>query len=265
MEKCYVKCELHLLQAVLEIAKEEGWAWDIGKMASFVVAAKEGLFSVVVLIKKDEIQIKRIGLPESYHVNRNKVYNEYGLIVSYPNYVYRDALKSGWLNNIENLKFSLLLDYKKNLIKTLGGEKIVKVFIDGDNRLNIFTENPIKEVKMDKIGDLPKETIYFGEKDGLCSCKRKPKDPYQARWLSEKFFNEILDNKDQIMLVKVNDEFRAIKLLKAFELLPDGWYINICKNNDKKLTKSTYCLSKQKDDFVEFYLNVVLESVLEKK
>lgn len=148
--------------------------------------------------------------------------------------------------------------------KTLGGEIIVGMFIDRDNRLNIFTENPIEEVKMEKIGDLPKETIYFGERDGLCSCKRKPKDPYQTRWLTEGFFNEILNNEDQIMLVKVNNYFRAVKLLKVFELLPDGWYINIHKKNGRISTESTYYLSRQKDDFVEFCLNVVLESVLEK-
>jgi hypothetical protein len=263
MERCYVKQNLYLQDAIRAIAKEEGWG--VNKMAAFAVATKEGLFSVRILIEEDEIKINKINLSESYVVTYNTLYNEDGSIETFTDCVSRDVFESGILNRNENFKVSLLLDYKKNPIKTLGGEKIVKVFIGRDNRLNVFTQNPIKEVKMEKIGDLPKETIYFGERDGLCSCQRKPKDPYETRWLSERFFNEILDSKDQIILVKVNDEFQAIKLLKAFELLPDGWYINICKNNDEKLTKSTYCISKQKDDFVEFYLNFVYKNVFKKK
>lgn len=262
MERCYVKRNLYLQDAIKEIAKEEGWT--SGKMAAFAVAVKEGLFSVAILIEKDKIKINKTNLSESYVVTWNILYNEDGSIEAYADCVSRDVFESGILNRNKNCEVSLLLDYK-NPIKTLGGEKIVKVFVDENNRLNIFTKNQIKEVERNKIGDLPKETIYFGERDGLCSCERKPKYPYEGRWLSENFFNEILGNEDQIILVKVNGNFQAIKLLKAFELLPDGWYINICRNKDKISAEDTYCLSRQKDDFVEFCLDLLSEKVFEKK
>ena len=264
MERCYVKCKLYLQEAVQEIAKEEGW--NVGKMAAFAVATKEGLFSVTILIKEDGIKINQIDLSESYVVTHNTVYNKNGSIESYEDCVSRDVYESDLLNNNENFKVSLLLDYKKNLVEdrkvnTLGGEMIVKMFIDKNNELNIFTKNPIKEVKRDKIGDLPKETIYFGERDGFCSCQRKPKNPHvDPQWLTEEFFNEILSNEDQIMLIKVNNKFQPVKLLKIFELLPDGWYINIYKNNNKKSIKRTMCkyyLSKQKNNLVDDYMDYI--------
>ena len=262
MERCYIKQNLCLQDAIQEIAKEEGWTF--GKMAAFAVAAKEGLFCVTILVKKDEIQINQIDVSESCVVIYNTVYNEDGSIEGYADYVTRDVFESGMLNILndnKNCEVSLLLDYKKNFIKTLGGEIIVKIFVDENNRLNVFTKNPIKEVKRNKIGDLPKETIYFGERDGLCSCQRKAKDPYEnPKWYTEEFFNEILPNEDQIMLVNVNNKLQAVKLLKVFELLPDGWYIHICENNNNNSIRKTiakYCLSNQKDDLLDDYLNYI--------
>lgn len=112
MERCYIKCKSYLQEAVQEIAKEEGW--NVGKMAAFAVAAKEGLFSVTIMVKKDGIQINQIDLSESYVVTYNTVYNEDGLIESYADCVSRDVYESGLLNNNENFKVSLLLDYKNN-------------------------------------------------------------------------------------------------------------------------------------------------------
>ena len=84
------------------------------QMASFPVAAKEGLFSVTIVVKKDGIQINQIDLSESYVVTYNTVYNEDGSIESYADCVSRDVFESRLLNNNENFKVSLLLDYKKN-------------------------------------------------------------------------------------------------------------------------------------------------------
>jgi hypothetical protein len=112
MERCYVKCKSYLQKAVQEIAKEEGLT--LGQMAAFPVAAKEGLFSVTILIEKDEIKINQIDLSESYVVTYNTVYNEDGSIESYADCVSRDVFESGVLNNNENFKVSLLLDYRKN-------------------------------------------------------------------------------------------------------------------------------------------------------
>lgn len=112
MERCYVKCKLYLQDAVKEIAKEEGLT--LGKMAAFAVATKEGLFSVTILIKEDGIQINQIDLSESYVVTHNTVYSEDGSIESYTDCVSRDVYESGILNNNENFKVSLLLDYKNN-------------------------------------------------------------------------------------------------------------------------------------------------------
>ena len=78
MEKCYIKCKYNLQEAVREIAKEEGLA--LGQMAAFSVAAKEGLFSVTILVEKDEIKINQIDLSESYIATYNTVYNEDGSI-----------------------------------------------------------------------------------------------------------------------------------------------------------------------------------------
>ena len=112
MERCYIKCKSYLQKAVQEIAKEEGLT--LGQMAAFTVAAKEGLFSVTILIEKDEIKINQIDLSESYVVTYNTVYNEDGSIESYADCVSRDVFESGVLNNNENFKVSLLLDYRKN-------------------------------------------------------------------------------------------------------------------------------------------------------
>lgn len=112
MERCYIKCKSYLQEAVREIAKEEGWTF--GKMAAFAVAAKEGLFSVTILVKKDEIQINQIDLSESFVVTYNTLYNEDGSIESYADCVARDIFESGVLNNNKNFKVSKLLDYKKN-------------------------------------------------------------------------------------------------------------------------------------------------------
>ena len=112
MERCYIKCKSYLQEAVKEIVKEEGLT--IGQMAAFPVAAKDGLFSVTILVKKDEIHINQIDLSESYVVTYNTVYNEDGSIESYADCVSRDVFKSGVLNNNESFKVSLLLDYKKN-------------------------------------------------------------------------------------------------------------------------------------------------------
>lgn len=248
MEKCYVKCKLYLQEAVQEIAKEEGWT--IGKMAAFAVAAKEGLFSVNILIEKDKIQMNQIDLSESFVVTYNTAYSEYGPIFSYADCVSRDMFEGGTLSN-ERVKVSLLLDYKKNFIKdekvnTLGGEKIIKMFIDEDNRLNIFTQNPIKEVERVEIGNLPKETIHFGERDGLCSCERRAKDiNAEPERLTEEFFNEILYTKDHIMLVNVNNKLQPVKISKVFKLLPDEWHIDMCDNNKKSMRRPRkYCLFK---------------------
>jgi hypothetical protein len=112
MERCYVKCKLYLQDAVKEIAKEEGLT--LGEMAAFAVATKEGLFSVAILIKEDEIKINQIDLSESYVVTYNTAHNENGSIESYADCVSRDVYESGLLNNNENFKVSLLLDYKNN-------------------------------------------------------------------------------------------------------------------------------------------------------
>lgn len=112
MEICYVKRESYLRDAIREIAKEEGLT--LGEMAAFAVAVKEGLFSVTIHVKEDDIQINKIDLSESYVVTHNTVYNEDGSIEVYVDYVSRDIFESGLLNNNENFEVSLLLDYKKN-------------------------------------------------------------------------------------------------------------------------------------------------------
>ena len=111
MEKCYIKRKLCLYDAVQEIAKEEGLT--IGQMAAFAVATKEGLFSVLILIKKDDVKINPIDLSSSHVVTSNILYNEDGSIETYADCVSRDVFESGILNNKENIKVSLLLDYKK--------------------------------------------------------------------------------------------------------------------------------------------------------
>jgi hypothetical protein len=112
MERCYVKQDLCLQDAIRAIAEENGWT--IGKMAAFAVATKDGLFSVTILVKKDEIHINQIDLSESFVVTHNALYNEDGSIESYEDCVSRDVFESGILNRNENFKVSLLLDYKKN-------------------------------------------------------------------------------------------------------------------------------------------------------
>lgn len=112
MEKCYIKCKSHLQEAIQEIAKEEGLA--LGQMAAFAVAAKEGLFSVTITVKKNEIQINQTDLSESFVVTYNTVYNDNGSIESYADCVSRDVFENGLLNNNKNFKVSLLLDYRKN-------------------------------------------------------------------------------------------------------------------------------------------------------
>lgn len=112
MEKCYIRCNSCLMDAVQEIAKEEGLA--VGQMAVFSVAAKEGLFSVTILMEENEIKINQIDLSESYVVIYNTVYNKDGSIESYADCVSRDVFESGILNNNENFRYILLLDYKKN-------------------------------------------------------------------------------------------------------------------------------------------------------
>lgn len=113
MERCYIKQNLYLQDAIQEIVKEEGWTF--GKMAAFAVAAKEGLFCVTILVKKDEVQINQIDVSEFCVVIYNTVYNEDGSIEGYADYVTRDVFESGMLNILnENKKVSLLLDYKKN-------------------------------------------------------------------------------------------------------------------------------------------------------
>lgn len=112
MERCYIKRNLRLQEAVQEIAKEESLTF--GKMAAFAVATKEGLFSVTILVNKDGIQINQIDLSESFVVTYNTVYNEDGSIEAYPDYVSRDIFERGLLNNNKNCEVSLLLDYKKN-------------------------------------------------------------------------------------------------------------------------------------------------------
>lgn len=247
--ECYVKQNLYLKDAVQEIAEEKYLL--IGETAAFAVAAKEGLFCVVILIEEHEIKMNQIDLSESHVVTNNIIYDDYNdcVVHSFKNCVSRDTFEDSKLNNNKNFKVSLLLDYKNNFIKdknnTLGGEKIAKMFIDKDKRLNVFTENPIKEVKMEKIGDLPKETIYFGERDGLCSCQRILKDVNdEPERLTEEFFNEILYTKDHIMLVNVNNKLQPVKISKVFKLLPDGWYIDMCDNNSKKSMRRPrkYCI-----------------------
>jgi hypothetical protein len=100
-----------LQDAVKEIAKEEGLT--IGQMAAFAVAAKEGLFSVTILIEKDEIKINQTDLSESFVVTYNTVYNEDGSIDAFADCVSRDVFESGILNN-KRIKVSKLLDYKRN-------------------------------------------------------------------------------------------------------------------------------------------------------
>lgn len=112
MERCYVKHRLCLQDAIQEIVKEEGLTH--GQMAAFAVATKGGLFSVTILVKDDEIQMNQIDLSEFYVVTYNTVYNEDGSIEVYADCVSRDVFESGILNNNENFKVSLLLDYKKN-------------------------------------------------------------------------------------------------------------------------------------------------------
>lgn len=112
MERCYIKNELYLYDAIQEIAKEEGW--NVGKMAAFAVAAKNGLFSITILIKEDEIKINPIDLSQSFVVTHNTVYNEDGSIETYADCVSRDVFESGLLNRNENFKVSLYLDYKNN-------------------------------------------------------------------------------------------------------------------------------------------------------
>ena len=111
MERCYIKQNLCLHDAIQEIAKEEGWTF--GKMAAFAVAAKEGLFSVTILVKRDDIQINQIDLSESYVVTYNAVYNEDGSIDGYTDCVSRDVFENGALNGNKNYEVSLLLDYKR--------------------------------------------------------------------------------------------------------------------------------------------------------
>ena len=111
MERCYIKCKSHLRAAVQEIAEEE--SLTLGKMAAFTVASREGLFSVTILVEKDEIKINQIDLSESYVVTYNTLYNEDGSIESYADCVSRDVFESGLLNNNKTHKVSLLLDYRK--------------------------------------------------------------------------------------------------------------------------------------------------------
>lgn len=111
MERCYIKQNLCLHDAIQEIAKEEGWTF--GKMAAFAVAAKEGLFSVTILVEKDEIKINQIDLSESFVVTYNTVHNKDGSIETFADCVSRDVFESGVLNN-ERVKVSKLLDYKRN-------------------------------------------------------------------------------------------------------------------------------------------------------
>ena len=111
MERCYIKQNLYLRDAIQEIVKEEGWTF--GKMAAFAVAAKEGLFCVTILVKKDEIQINQIDVSESFVVTYNTVHNEDGSIETFADCVSRDVFESGILNN-ERVEISKLLDYKRN-------------------------------------------------------------------------------------------------------------------------------------------------------
>ena len=111
MERCYIKCKSYLQEAVKEIAKEEGWTF--GKMAAFTVASKDGLFSVTILVEKDEIKINQIDLSESFVVTYNTVHNEDGSIETFADCVSRDVFESGILNN-ERVEVSKLLDYKRN-------------------------------------------------------------------------------------------------------------------------------------------------------
>lgn len=114
MERCYVKDKLYLQDAIQEIAKEEGWA--IGKMAAFAVATKDGLFSVLISIKENKIEINKINLSETHVVTYNIIHNEDGSIESYIDSIDREifeGFKNGTLKN-EKLEISLMLDYKNN-------------------------------------------------------------------------------------------------------------------------------------------------------
>lgn len=111
MERCYIKCKSYLREAVKEIAKKEGLT--IGQMAAFTVASKDGLFSVTILVEKDEIKINQIDLSESFVVTYNTVHNEDGSIETFADCVSRDVFESGILNN-ERVEVSKLLDYKRN-------------------------------------------------------------------------------------------------------------------------------------------------------
>ena len=111
MGRCYIKQNLYLQDAIQEIVKEEGWT--IGQMAAFTVASKDGLFSVTILVEKDEIKINQIDLSESFVVTYNTVHNEDGSIETLADCVSRDVFESGILNN-ERVEVSKLLDYKRN-------------------------------------------------------------------------------------------------------------------------------------------------------
>ena len=111
MGRCYIKQNLYLQDAIQEIVKEEGWT--IGQMAAFTVASKDGLFSVTILVEKDEIKINQIDLSESFVVTYNTVHNEDGSIETFADCVSRDVFESGILNN-ERVELSKLLDYKRN-------------------------------------------------------------------------------------------------------------------------------------------------------
>ena len=111
MERCYIKCKSYLQEAIREIAKEEGLT--LGQTATFTVAAKEGLFSVTILVEKHEIKINQTDLSESHVVTYNTVHNEDGSIESYADCVSRDVFESGILNN-KRVEISKLLDYKRN-------------------------------------------------------------------------------------------------------------------------------------------------------
>lgn len=181
MERCYVKCKLYLQDAVKEIAKEEEMA--IGDTAAFAVAAKEGLFSVVILIEKDKIQMNQIDLSESYVVTHNTIYSEYGPIVSYEDCVSRDVFESGILNNNnKNFEASLLLDYRKRTkrgvvetkkLNTFWGKEIElknSVFLGGTCGISTWREELISNLQFEENGVIlvdPRVEDYVYERDSV--------------------------------------------------------------------------------------------------